>query len=302
MKNKTKIILLACVLSVFSISCTSSIVEFFKLIGRMRAGLSEKSILVNGYKIFYLEGGKGEAVLLVHGFGAEKDNWVEFSKYITQKHRVVAVDLPGFGESTKNPKDKFDYESQSKRLHMFVRKIGLTKYHIAGSSMGGGISAEYAALYPDEVLSLGLFAPHGFKCPVMSMVEKELKKGNNPLVVKSPPDTDRLMDYLFVIKPSIPSPLKSYFTKKAIENSDFNMKVFNDINKRTIDERMGNVRAKTLILWGDKDQVIDVTCASRVVKEIKNSRVVIMANCGHTPMVERPMETAKIYLDFIARP
>ena len=88
---------------------------------------------------------------------------------------------------------------------------------------------------------------------------------------------------------------------KAIENSSFNLKVFNDINDNSIDRKMGNIRAKTLILWGDKDRVIDVSCARVAKSEIKNSRVMIMNNCGHTPMVERPEETAKIYLDFITR-
>ncbi len=67
---------------------------------RRSAGLHEKILLVGDHEIIYLEGGKGELILMVHGFSANKDNWTAFAKYITPAYRVVAMDLPGFGDST----------------------------------------------------------------------------------------------------------------------------------------------------------------------------------------------------------
>ena len=70
---------------------------------RSSAGLKQYSIEVEGLHIEYLEGGKGDVVLLVHGFGANKDNWTRISKHLTSHFRVVALDLPGFGESSRQP-------------------------------------------------------------------------------------------------------------------------------------------------------------------------------------------------------
>ena len=70
---------------------------------RSSAGLKQHNIEVEGLHIEYLEGGKGDVVLLVHGFGANKDNWTRISKHLTSHFRVIALDLPGFGESSRQP-------------------------------------------------------------------------------------------------------------------------------------------------------------------------------------------------------
>ena len=68
---------------------------------RKAAGLSKKVIEVDNYSIHYLEGGQGETILLLLGFSANKDNWPMLAGSLTENYHVVAVDLPGFGESSK---------------------------------------------------------------------------------------------------------------------------------------------------------------------------------------------------------
>jgi abhydrolase domain-containing protein 6 len=272
-----------------------------RIIERGMAGLSEKSIQVDNYKIVYVEGGKGETVLLLHGFGGDKDNWTRFSKYLTKKYYVIAPDLPGFGESSKIWSDMYDIPTQVKRVHQYTKKIGLKKFHIAGNSMGGLIAGIYAATYPDEVLSLGLLDPAGVIVREPSQLSLEIEKGNNPLVVESVSDYDKLLDFLFVKPPYIPGPVKSYLIEMAVQSRDFNKKVFIEANPgNQLETRAGEIRAKTLILWGDKDRVFPVSSTAILQKEIKNSTVIIMKDCGHVPMLERPEETAKYYLEFIS--
>ena len=91
------------------------------------------------------------------GSGADKDNWDRFAKRLTGSYRVIAPDVPGFGDSSKIPGAKYDMQTQVMRVHEFVRAIGLKKFHIAGNSMGGLIAGMYAASYPEDVLTLGLF-------------------------------------------------------------------------------------------------------------------------------------------------
>jgi pimeloyl-ACP methyl ester carboxylesterase len=92
---------------------------------------------VGKHTIVYLEGGRGESVLLLHGFGADKDNWNLFSRYLTKRYHVIAPDLPVFGESSKIWSDQYNISAQVERVHDFVKQLGLKSFHLAGNSMGG---------------------------------------------------------------------------------------------------------------------------------------------------------------------
>jgi pimeloyl-ACP methyl ester carboxylesterase len=268
---------------------------------RGSAGLREKSIQIDHYKIVYVEGGKGETVLLLHGFGGDKDNWTRFSKYLTKKYHVVAPDLPGFGESSEIWTDGYDIAAQVKRLHQYAEKIGLKKFHIAGNSMGGLIAGIYAAMYPDEILSLGLSDPSGVVDREPSQISLELEKGNNPLVVESVSDYDKLLDFLFVKPPFIPGPVKSYLAEMAVRGGEFNKKVFIEANPgNQLETIAGKIRAKTLILWGDTDRVFPASSAPVLHQGIENSKLIVMEGCGHVPMLERPQEAAQHFLEFIS--
>jgi len=272
-----------------------------RLIERGLAGLSKKSIQVDHYEIVYVEGGKGETVLLLHGFGGDKDNWTRFSKYLTKRYHVIVPDLPGFGESSKIWSDQYDIATQVKRLHQYAKKIGLRKFHIAGNSMGGLIAGVYAATYPDEVLSLGLLDPGGVIDREPSQLSLEIEKGNNPLIVESVSDYDKLLDFIFVRPPYIPGPVKSYLAEMAVRSRDFNKRVFIEASPgNQLEAITEEIRTKTLILWGDTDRVFPVSSASVLQKGIGNSKVIIMKDCGHVPMIERPEETAQYYLEFIS--
>jgi pimeloyl-ACP methyl ester carboxylesterase len=270
-------------------------------IERGSADLTEKSLQIDHHKIVYLEGGKGETVLLLHGFGGDKDNWTRFSKYLTKKYHVIALDLPGFGESLRIWSDTYDIAMQVMRVHQYMEKMGLKKIHIAGNSMGGLIAGIYAATYPDEVLSLVLLDPIGVIPREPSQLSLEVEKGSNPLIVESVSDYDKLLGFLFVKPPYIPGPVKSYLTQMAIQSRDFNKKVFIEANPgNQLEVIAGKIRVKTLILWGDTDRVVPSSSAAVLQKGIKDSKVILMKDCGHVPMLERPKETAQYYLDFIS--
>jgi pimeloyl-ACP methyl ester carboxylesterase len=263
-------------------------------------GLSEKSILVGKHSIVYLEGGRGPSVLLLHGFGADKDNWNFFSRYLTKRYRVIAPDLPGFGESSKIWSDQYHIAAQVERVHEFAKEIGLTKFHLVGNSMGGLIAGVYAATYPAEILTLCLLDPAGVESEP-SPFSLELEKGNNPLIVESVSDYDKLLDFTFAKRPSLPDPLKSYFAEIAVQRKDFYKKVFIEATPgNQLEAVMTRIRAKTLILWGDSDRVLSVSSAQVLQKGIRKSKVIVLKNCGHMPMLEKPEETARHYLEFIS--
>ncbi len=277
------------------------IVDSMMMSLRGRAGLSKKSILVRRHTIVYLEGGAGGSILLLHGFGADKDNWNLFSKHLTKNYHVIAPDLPGFGESSKIWTDQYTIAMQVERVHEFAKEIGLTKFHLVGNSMGGLIAGVYAATQPDDLLSLGLLDPAGVTESEPSQFSLELGKGYNPLIVESISDYDKLLEFTFVKPPSLPGPLKSYFAEMAVQRKDFYKKIFIEATPgNQLETVMREIRAKTLILWGDRDRVLSASSASVLQKGIKKSNVIILKDCGHMPMLEKSEETARHYLEFIS--
>jgi abhydrolase domain-containing protein 6 len=283
---------------------------------RYRASMKAKVVQAADHEVHYLEllpptqPGKAQRTLvLVHGFGVDKDTWVRFVQALAagepdrDRFRIIAIDLPGFGESTRNPALSYDIESQAKRLHAILEALGVHHASFVGNSMGGAISTFYALTYPSEVESLALFDSAGVKCPRMSEKTVKITPEENPLVVRSEADFDRLLSLTFVQQPSIPGSVKAYFLQRGLKNQAFNDKVFRDIRVPGIDlsERLRELKTPTHIVWGDTDRIIDPSCAEVFAAGIAGSQLVVMKDTGHGPMLERPTESAKLYLDFIKR-
>lgn len=297
---KSYSLLSVALLSLALVACGNSKVPFFRVLERGMAGLTEKAVQVDDHRIAYLEGGSGPDIVLIHGFGADKDNWVRFAKPLTKTYRVFAPDVPGFGDSSKIKTASYDMPAQVRRMHNFFRAIGLKQFHIAGNSMGGLIAGLYAAAYPGEVLSLGLFDPGGVTNREESGIAREWKAGRNPLVVGSREDYDRMLNFMFVDPPLIPFWVKSWLADQAIQSKEFNDYIFSQVKPGDqLEREMGKISAKTLVLWGDTDRIFPVSSAAVLGAGIKNSKVVIMKDCGHLPMLERPGEAAGHYLKFI---
>ena len=269
---------------------------------RKDAGLTIKSVNIPDFKIVYLEGGAGDTIIMLHGFGGSKDNWLRFAKLFTPNYRVIIPDLPGFGESSKPQDAKYNIMSQVERLNLLVKELKLTKFNIVGNSMGGSIAGNYAVDYPDMVKTLALFDSAGVLTPVKSERALLLEKGINPLVAKDEKGYDRLLEITFVKPIQLPPVIKNYLAKQAIKAAPLNEKIYNEISNTDLtllETKLNKIKAPTLIVWGDKDKVIDVSSVPIFKKKIKNSQAAIIKECGHLPMLEKPQETASAYKDFL---
>jgi len=278
------------------------LVKWARQSDRKAAGLQDKSVRVGDHEIVYLEGGKGETILMVHGFSANKDNWTRFAKSITPAYHVVAPDLPGFGDSTYLENASYGAVDQAKRLDQFVSAIGLKKFHIVGNSMGGHIAGRYAVMFPEKVITLGLFNATGVKSPEDSELGKILAKGQpNPLIVGSVEDLDRLLKFAFVAPPEIPGFAKKLLVDEALRHRPSNQRIGKQISAElgALEPDLPKIKARTLVLWGDQDRLLHVSSVKPFEKGLANCTAVIMKDCGHLPMMERPEETARHYTAFL---
>jgi abhydrolase domain-containing protein 6 len=268
---------------------------------RSGAGLTKKEIKIDDHNIVYLEGGKGPTILLLHGYTADKDNWIEFSGYLIKEFHVVIPDIPGYGESTKLMDSSYNLSSQISRLHKFTETLKLKSLHIAGNSMGGLFAGIYAARYPEEVMSVGLFDSAGVRSLEKSAVTKMMEKGENPFIIKDSSDVSRIMLLIFVKPPSLPYPIKQLMLRTALANSKIYEKELNELGPDffILEKELPKIKAQTLILWGDQDKATDISSIPVFEKGLKNHKTVIIKDSGHCPMVEKPQETAMHYIDFI---
>ncbi len=269
---------------------------------RKAAGLTEKQVQADEFTVHYLDGGRGETILLLHGFGADKDNWIRMARHLTANYRVVALDLPGFGMSSRPEAASYTIPDQAARLDRIAAAIGLDSFHLAGNSMGGAIAGRYAAEFPDKVKTLMLLNTGGLaNCPKKSEFWKQLEEGKNSLLLERPEDFERMLAFVFVRPPWIPGPVKAYLARQAIARRPFNEKVFQQIRSGewTLEQDLPRIRARTLILWGDQDRLIDVSCTETLEQGLADSTTAILKDCGHAPMMERPQETARLYLGFL---
>ena len=269
---------------------------------RWRSSLTEKTVQAGDLTVSYLERpGTGETIVMLHGFGADKTNWIRFARYLPKEYRLIAVDLPGHGSNARDWKRTYDIDSYVKGFADTADALRLDRFHLAGNSMGGYVSVLYSSEHPDRILTLCLIDSAGAISPRPGEFRRALERGDNPLVPKTRSQFYKLMDYAFCKKPFLPWPTYSVLADRSVELSSFNEKLWNDINtnRKDIASYLGGLRMPVLLLWGDKDRIIDVSTVSVFEQHIPHVQTVICKDCGHVPMIEIPKVTADTYVGFL---
>jgi len=292
--------------------CTSMKHSLFDLgvgIERSRSDLERKEIQIENFNWVYLESTESAnkpVVVLLHGFGAEKDNWTRMAKYLSD-FRVIAPDLPGHGETNFIATEPYGFDQQSVRLAKFVDALGLKQFHLVGNSMGGGISALYAHRHPSRVKTLTLVDAAGFYGDSPSELEKIIENNEpNPLIVRSKADMERLMSFAMEQVPSMPWPATDVLADRAMEREQANDVIFSqliqDVEKakesggfRYAFEKMA---VPTYVIWGEEDRVLDVSSVDKFFQYTPNVQVDILPQVGHAPMLEVPEQTAHLLKEF----
>ncbi len=248
-------------------------------------------------------GSPADVVVMLHGFGGNKDHWTRFCAHMPEELWLIAPDLPGFGESTKDPSLSYDLRSQAERLRAFLKRRGVTRFHLLGNSLGGELAVNYALAHPGDVESLVLFDPSGIPSPKPSPMDALTKQGNEPLLIKDAAGFDRLMKMSFVKPPAIPDFLKAHFAAEAAAGYEMAKKISADIHKKDkpIEGEVEKLEPPTLVVWGDTDRLIDPSVVPLWRARLPGHDVVVMRETGHAPMIERPAESAALVLKWWQR-
>ncbi|MEP1215337.1 MAG: alpha/beta fold hydrolase [Marinobacter sp.] len=308
MKTSPALPMIALLVSTLLLSACSRQTLYDNAIGweRSGAGLAVSRIQVDDMTIAYLtnvEPVEGETIVLVHGFGANKDNWTRLARELTDDFNVYAIDLPGHGDSSKAPDLGYRFEDQVGHLSKILTALDIEQTHMMGNSMGGAITALYAATYPRQIRSAVLFDPAGifeYDSELVGLV----KAGDNPLIPAREGDFRRLVDFALEKKPFVPWPIYDVMEEKAIANREINQVIFAAIRDTGYEPDFRNaitsIDAPVLVIWGKEDRVINYRNADVFIEQIPDARKVLLEGVGHAPMVEVPEESAQLFREFLA--
>jgi pimeloyl-ACP methyl ester carboxylesterase len=273
----------------------------------------QRWVTVEDRPVNVVELGEGPPIVFVHGLSGCWQNWLEQLPVFAASHRVVALDLPGFGHSPM-PREKITISFYGRVLDQVMDTLAIDAAAVVGNSMGGFCSAELAIAFPQRVERLLLAAPAG----ISSFGNKEgqrlallvrwaglaLKMGvgwtaaHADAVASRPVLRARVLEGVARYPGRLPAALvaeqlrgagKPGFPEALRANLDYDFR-----------DRVPEIACPTLVVWGDRDRVITVRDADVYTELIANARKVILPDTGHVPMLERPARFNGLLEEFLS--
>jgi pimeloyl-ACP methyl ester carboxylesterase len=255
--------------------------------------INEKEILINNLRINYKIAGEGEPLLILHGWDGSSNSWVDVQKILaSQGLKVIVLDLPGFGKS-KSPFYPWGVADYSELVLKFINKIGLEKVNLMGHSFGGRIAIKFAVSHPEKLKKLILCASAGVKHPLTlsQLIILKISIVGNFFFSKRP--LKRLKDiaqnffYTFLRH-------KDYIKAKGVMKETLKKVLEEDLKPELF-----QIKANTLLIWGEKDKAVPLEDAHLMKKSIPQSFLEIIPGASHTPNLEVPEKVADIVINFL---
>ena len=269
-----------------------------------RATAVPKDVTVLGFKLHYLEAGKGAPVVLLHGLGGDGSRWGPNIEPLARDFHVFALDQIGFGQSDK-PLANYHTGMLAEFLVGFLKAVNVPKASLVGNSMGAGVALYTAAKIPEVVDRIVLADGGGFRTagdrPAApptpeqlhrqqiqnSVTRDETREFFRILFHDKSLVTDKMVDDQLAMR------LRSAFTITKVQESG--AKGLGSLTE----EQVRGVKAPTLIVWGKYDELANPAGADRLERTIPGSRKVIIDDCGHMPQLEKADEFNRIVRDFL---
>lgn len=275
-------------------------VQVMRELERNRGGLTAGRVTVGEVEIAYLEGGEGEPLMLIHGFGADKDSYARLAGALTPHYRVLIPDVPGFGDSTRSKALDHSIVAQVERLRAFAREMDAAELHLGGISMGGWLATEWALQHEDEVRSLWLQAPAGTTAALDSELGRIMAADEaNPLLVERVEDYPQLLEFVMSKPPRfVPSSVITVMGRQAVTDFALRQHIVEQLGTPDHDARIEGLATPALIVWGDEDRLLSVDAAERYAQAMPNASVVVIPGIGHVPKMEAPDTVIQTYRAF----
>ena len=272
-------------------------------------------VRVRDVEISTLTAGDGpEHVICVHGLGSNKTSFFETVAALAAEHTVHAIDLPGFGSSSKPARAAYDAPYFADAVRGLMDALGIERAHLIGNSMGGRVSLELALSTPERVSSLSLLAPalaflrRRELVPLVKLIRPELAAIPHTLRQARV----RAQFWSMFARPERLDPAtadiacdefsrtyRSRAARIAFYAAARNIYLDAPHGERGLYSRLRELDLPALFVWGDQDRLIPAGFSRHVGEALPDVRQVILPDCGHVPQVELPEETNALIAETI---
>ena len=243
--------------------------------------------------LHYKEGGQGFPLLLIHGLLSDLTSWRYQIKAFTAKYRVIAVDLKGFGKSTK-PDVQYRVHSHADDLYQFLQQLSITETHVCGLSMGGMVAEVLAIEYPSIVRGLvladsaAMISDQAVSDRLTLINEHEMKWiaewGTKKILRLA---SDEAKDH---VREMI----------RRVDREDYRLAIISTAGFN-IANNLKTIQSPVLIIQGEKDETVPMWHAKQLKDWIPNNEFVVMKGASHMTPVDNPEEFNQLVLDFLAK-
>jgi pimeloyl-ACP methyl ester carboxylesterase len=268
-----------------------------------------------GTRVSTLTLGAGPDVLLLHGLGAAKSSFFDTAAALSRSYRVHALDLPGFGGSSKPALARYGAPFFARAVLGVMDELGIERAHLIGNSMGGRVAIEVGLREPARVGGLGLL------CPALAFV----RRGYQPLVRLLRPELGLLPHSLGrarierqfwsmfadrdLVDPSVADIAVDEFeriyrspgARLAFLASARSIYLESPFGRAGLFPRMAALEPPALFIWGSHDKLIPAGFARHVERWLPDAEQIVLDGCGHAPQVEVPERTNGLLTRFFAR-
>lgn len=266
-----------------------------------------KFIDLDGYPTHYIERGAGEPIILIHGFFYDSYMWAKNIDALAEKFKVYALDLWGFGYSTREPLN-YGYPLYADQLLKFMDDLHIQKASLVGQSMGGGTCILFSVRHRERVNKVILVDAAGMPNP-LSLIGKMTnlpKVGEFLLGLKSNFFRKMVLGTTFVHDKKLIS--NSYFEnvtrfQKIKGTSEVSLKILRkQFFDKLLDEirTLGEMDVPILIIWGREDKPVPVGRGQEMHKILKDARLEILDRAGHCPHDEQSERFNQLAVDFLS--
>ena len=256
---------------------------------------------VGGLRVRYADRGFGDSVvLLLHGFGGDLDNWMFNLDSLAEKHRLLALDLPGHGQSVKTNVDP-SLSGMATFVRKFLDVLSVSSVHVVGHSMGGAIAMQLASDSPETVKSLGLICSAGLGPDINSDYLRGFVEAQSQQELKL------VLQQLFVDESLVNLQLvNDLLNYKRMDGVEATLKALSETlisagEQTFLTDNIVASGIPVLVIWGKQDRIIPVSHAQNYSAAGGSCvEVEIFDSAGHMVQMEKAYEVNRSLLNFLA--
>jgi pimeloyl-ACP methyl ester carboxylesterase len=252
-------------------------------------------VSLRGVRVHYVDEGEGSPVVLVHGFASSLETWsTVMPELLRRGHRVIALDLRGFGWTDRPPGD-YSSEEQARLVFALMDRLGVRRAALVGHSYGAGVTLRMALMAPDRVERIALYDAWAYSEQLPAFFHVARADGIGEAMFATwygERAEDRIAlafyDQRYVtmeLVDAVEAALRKPGTYAA------SLAAIRAMHYEAVEGRYRTITQPVLLLWGREDRVTPLAIGERMSRELPGARLVVYPGCGHFPMIEHARQS-----------